>query len=235
MLGRPTRSAAAHATIVHLEASEGAALRAFCLETIAEVFGVHYRTDWHADLDALATGDHHYLPDAGGAFLVARAGDRVIGCGGLRSLTTRPDLAARFSDRHDGPVGSIWRVFVAPEWRCAGLGARLSAALDLEAAMLGYRSLYLHTSAETPRSVAFWQRQGYEACAVDGPGDDRTVHMDKPIDVAALAQRSGSAMTTGSYSGQRHHRQHHSVDGAAPTSTGSVGSASPQPRQTRAT
>jgi ribosomal protein S18 acetylase RimI-like enzyme len=164
--------------------AEGAVIRHFCLATIREAFGYDYRPDWHADLDELVEPMHGYHPDRRGAFLVARWDGEIAGCGGLRSLITSPPLAERFVSRYgDAPnVGSIWRVYVSPEHRSRGLGSRLVSELELRASHHGYDRLYLHTSARTPRSLAFWQHQGYEPFSHDAGSFDSTVHLDKDVD-----------------------------------------------------
>lgn len=165
-----------------LQATEGPEARRFCLAVIEEVFGVNYRSDWHADLDALAAGDHLYHPEHRGEFLVVRRDGRIIGTGGLRSIETAPRFVERFADRYPEPaeVGSVWRTYLDPDHRCNGIGSELIAALERRAVQLGYRSLYLHTSGDSPRSVAFWERQGYEPFATDDT-EDATVHLDKRL------------------------------------------------------
>jgi GNAT superfamily N-acetyltransferase len=179
--------------VSHLRPAEGSEVRDFCLATIREAFGYDYRPDWHADIDELRLPVNGYHPDRGGAFLVVRQDGAMIGCGGLRCLTTSQHLAARFAPRYGDPaaIGAIWRVYVDPHWRGAGIGSLLATRLGQEAGAIGYDRLYLHTSANTPRSVAFWERQGYEAFDYDGESVDSTVHMDKDVTPAAQPELSG--------------------------------------------
>ncbi|MEM7337321.1 MAG: GNAT family N-acetyltransferase [Actinomycetota bacterium] len=166
-----------------LDLSEGTEVRGFCLDVISEVFGLGYNEVWHADLDRLTQEHHQYTADVGGAFLVTRDSEgEVLACGGLRPLMTRPDLAERFADRYPDPevIGSIWRTYVAPWARSRGVGAHLVAQLEAEARRHGYRATYLHTDAESPRSIAFWERQGYGRFAIDLESP-ATVHMDRPL------------------------------------------------------
>lgn len=165
-----------------LKPADGMAARNFCLDTILEVYGHGYRPDWHADLDSLASGDHGYLPDEGGAFLVAHRDGEIIGTAGLRCLATAPKVCERFADRYPSPakVGSIWRTYLEPSLRSKGIGATLSAELEYRAAELGYRRLYLHTSSNTPRALSFWQGQGYGPFAADDD-TEATVHLDKTL------------------------------------------------------
>jgi GNAT superfamily N-acetyltransferase len=172
-----------------MRAAEAIEVQAFCLATIHEAFGYEYRPDWHGDIDQLTEPVHCYHPARGGAFVVARVGPSIAGCGGLRPLATHDRLAGRFAGRYGAgrEVGSIWRVYVSAPLRSRGLGHRIAAELEREASRLGYRRLYLHTSARTPRSVEFWQRQGFEPFSHDPRTIDSTVHMDKVIPVAQPA------------------------------------------------
>ena len=160
--------------------AEGSRLRQFCLGVIEEAFGHSYRPEWHADLDRLGGADDEYHPSRRGAFLVARHDGEVVGCGGLRALSTRSDLSDRFAHRYPVPasIGSIWRVYVRPDQRSSGIGKWLVDELERVARELAYAELYLHTSANSPRSIAFWERQGYTAFQRDASADP-TVHLDK--------------------------------------------------------
>ncbi|MEM9132321.1 MAG: GNAT family N-acetyltransferase [Actinomycetota bacterium] len=169
--------------IAPMSADDGPRLRTFCLAMIKEAFGFDYRPDWHADLDAMCEGEHDYDSDRRGAFLVARRQGVIVGCGALKRLEARPELAARFGDRYAEPdrIGSIWRVYIDPDHRCHGLGAELSARLEALAAGLGYDRLYLHTSANARRSVAFWEGCGYEPFLAEEGPDEVTLHLDKNV------------------------------------------------------
>ena len=161
---------------------EGDRLRQFCLDVIEEAFGYRYRPDWHGDLDRLGGPDDEYQLSRGGAFFVVKHGDDVVGCGGLRPLSARSDLVDRFVDRYPRPgrVGSIWRVYVRPDQRGHGIGKWVVDELEGAARALRYTNAYLHTSATNPRSIAFWERQGYASFDRDEAVSD-AVHMDKPL------------------------------------------------------
>ena len=160
--------------------TEAGTLRRFCLDVIEEAFGHSYRREWHADLDRLGSANDDYQPSRKGTFLVVKADGEVVGCGGLRALSTRSDLIDRFTPRYpdSASIGSIWRVYVRPDQRSSGIGKWLVDELERIGRELGYTELYLHTSADSPRSVAFWERQGYMAFRHDAT-EDPTVHMDK--------------------------------------------------------
>jgi GNAT superfamily N-acetyltransferase len=166
-----------------LQPGSGPAVRRFCLDVISEVFGHPYRADWHDDLDRLTQPTHDYQPEQRGWFLVAHRGDDLVGCGGLRSLTCKPSLAGQLAGRYPAPdgVGSIWRVYVAPDARSAGLGRLLVDRLERKAVELGYTTSYLHTSATSPRSVAFWERCGYRPFRHDEHHADSTIHLDRSL------------------------------------------------------
>ena len=172
---------------------DGPAVRRHCLAVVAEVFGHHYRPDWHADLDRLTDPVHDYHPARRGRLLLAERSGTLLGCGGLRSLGSKPALAAALADRYPEPalVGSIWRVYVSPGERGGGLGRMLIDQLEDDAARFGYRRLYLHTSADSPRSVAFWERCGYRTFRHDRHDPDSTVHLDKLLPTRSEATAGG--------------------------------------------
>ncbi len=79
--------------------------------------------------------------------LVARAEDGApLGCGALRPL------------EGDALIGEIKRMYARPG---SGAGARLLAALEEQAARLGYRELRLSTRRVNARAVDFYRRHGY--------------------------------------------------------------------------
>ena len=85
-----------------------------------------------------------------GRFVVLRAADdSVVGCGGLLRL--------------DAATGEIKRMWIRPEWRGLGLGARLLGGLERLAADIGYRKVVLDTNAVLTEAVAMYERSGYRA------------------------------------------------------------------------
>lgn len=95
----------------------------------------------HPDLAQLF--DHY----AQSIFLVAEAGDRIIGCGALVAEA-------------DGG-GRIVRMVVAPEWRRHGLGGRLLHSLLDAARALGYQTVQQETPAHWQDAVRFYQSHGF--------------------------------------------------------------------------
>jgi L-amino acid N-acyltransferase YncA len=61
--------------------------------------------------------------------------------------------------------------------RGGGIGRRLNALAEAEARALGYRTLYLHASSDTPATIGFWKSQGYEAIGAFG----FSTHFDKSL------------------------------------------------------
>lgn len=82
-----------------------------------------------------------------GAFLVLRADGRPVACGGVRDLG-------------DG-VGELKRMYVVPDARGRGLGARLLSALEDEARSLGYRRMRLDTAAPLEEAIGLYRGAGY--------------------------------------------------------------------------
>lgn len=82
-----------------------------------------------------------------GAFLVARRGEAVVGCAGLRLL--------------DHGVGEVKRVFVAPHSRGRGLGRRLMLELENLARAHGLHTLRLDTRSDLVEARALYAALGY--------------------------------------------------------------------------
>ena len=81
-------------------------------------------------------------------FWVLEDGDDVAGCAGLEIY---------------GNTGVIRSVVVAPDLRGRGLGDLLSREAMGEAQRQGVRRLYLFTGDKVP----FWQRYGFQECAME--------------------------------------------------------------------
>jgi amino-acid N-acetyltransferase len=76
----------------------------------------------------------------GAEFLVAVAGERVVGCAGLERY---------------GDVGLLRSVAVDPEWRGLGLGGRLTRTVLATAEQQGVMRVYLLTETAAPYFGAF--------------------------------------------------------------------------------
>lgn len=182
-----------HATITswaELDAAARVAAREFCLDVIADVYGVAYRRDWHGDLDSLAASATacQFSAENKGAFWVMRdgAGATIATCA-LKRLAWQPHLIAKFAARYPTPeaVCTLVRAYVRADARGHGIGARLVELAERQATALGYDHVYLHTHAGG-RAEGFWRRHGY----VEFARDADTAHFDKLVD---RDQRAGPA------------------------------------------
>jgi DNA-binding MarR family transcriptional regulator/GNAT superfamily N-acetyltransferase len=100
----------------------------------------------------VSTADMATMRAPHGDFLVVRVehdGGRpgVAACGGLQ--------------RHARGIAEVKRMWVDPEWRGCGLGARLLTALEERAAGLGYREVYLDTNGALTEAIRMYEGAGY--------------------------------------------------------------------------
>jgi len=83
-----------------------------------------------------------------GTFLVAIADDgTVVGCGGVQA--------------HDDETAEVKRMWIHADWRGAGLGRRLLAALEDHCVALGYTVVVLDTNASLTEAIALYEAVGY--------------------------------------------------------------------------
>jgi len=81
------------------------------------------------------------------AFLIARLGVRVVGCGALRPLT------------HD--VAEIKRMFVVPECRGRGYAKLILRELERVARQAGFTMVRLETADRQPEAIRLYEHAGY--------------------------------------------------------------------------
>lgn len=86
-----------------------------------------------------------------GAFLVALADGRAVGCVGLKG--------------QGGDTAEVKRLWVGPEARGRGLARRLMVAIEAVARDLGILVLRLDTNSALPEAVALYDRSGWQRIA----------------------------------------------------------------------
>src|SRR5262249_40482153 len=94
----------------------------------------------HFRLDAEEVGEGH------GAFVVAYADGRAVGCGAVRKLEER--------------TAELKRMYVAPEARGKGIGRAVLEALEKEAKGMGVKRLLLETGIRQKSAEAMYRRAG---------------------------------------------------------------------------
>ncbi len=96
--------------------------------------------------DAAASDTAAMSPPAG-VFVVATSDGEPVACGGVQQIAAR--------------TGEIKRMWVHPEWRGAGLGARMLGHLEDCARDLGHRRVNLDTNGSLVEAISMYQRAGY--------------------------------------------------------------------------
>lgn len=119
------------------------------------------------------------VPDARW-YVVAEAGDEVVGYAGLQA----PALP--------GDAADVLTIAVAPAHQRGGVGTRLMTALEAEARRRGAAELLLEVRADNAQALSFYARHGFERIAVRrryyGGGRDGLV-LRKWLRTAAEAER----------------------------------------------
>ncbi|GAB3457797.1 GNAT family N-acetyltransferase [Kineococcus endophyticus] len=121
-----------------------AALRAYYDDIVTRWYG---RAATTAEVDELVAGsgdDRLAPPD--GLLLLARRGEDVLGCAGLRVL---------------GDIGEVTRLHVTSAARGHGVGTRLLRALEEEARARGLQVLRLETRDDLVEARRLYARHGY--------------------------------------------------------------------------
>jgi aminoglycoside phosphotransferase (APT) family kinase protein/N-acetylglutamate synthase-like GNAT family acetyltransferase len=116
---------------------------------------------------SIPAGDEELRPPAG-LLLVATAAGKPMGCGALKF---HPD---------DG-IAEVKRMWVSPAARGLGLGRRLLAELETQAARHGVRLLRLETNRNLTEAIAMYRRAGYRE--VTAFNDEAYAHhwFEKPV------------------------------------------------------
>ena len=91
-------------------------------------------------------------------FVVAYAGGRAVGCGGIRAL--------------DGDSVELKRFFVDRAYRGQGIASRLLAYLEGVAKDKGYRLVKLETGPKQLEAIALYEKYGYRQIPLFGEYND---------------------------------------------------------------
>ncbi len=107
-----------------------------------------------------------------GGFLVARLAGEAVGCGAVRRVPGGP-----------AGVAEIKRMYTVPAVRGRGISRHLLAALEADAASLGFRRLQLETGLRQPEAVQLYTTAGYHRIADYGQyaGDELTLCFAKDL------------------------------------------------------
>ena len=136
---------AATATFEHVDPRGAAAT-----DALAQYFAeLDARFPTGFDVDAGGGDDVTPLGPPDGAFVIVATDETTIGCGAVQ--------------RVDDRTAEIKRMWIHPEWRGLGLGARLLAHLEETARKHGRRRAVLDTNATLREAISMYERSGYDA------------------------------------------------------------------------
>jgi GNAT superfamily N-acetyltransferase len=125
------------------EPLDGAAASDLLAAFAAEIASLY--PGWHPGVGPTADPAEFVPPS--GAFVVAYADGRPVGCGGVK----------RIDERH----GEIKRLYVAPGARKSGIARLILGALEQRARESGYAAVRLDTGARQPEALALFRSAGY--------------------------------------------------------------------------
>lgn len=91
--------------------------------------------------------DEAEFENSGGYFVIAREGDRTIGCGGFRPV--------------DAECAEIKRMFVLPDVRRRGGARKILRHLEEEVHRRGFRATVLETGCDNAGAIALYESEGY--------------------------------------------------------------------------
>lgn len=118
----------------------------YCLREYVLELDRRFDAGWDPSLSISA--DPHELRPPAGVLLVATLASEPVGCGALKF--------------HDGEPTEIKRMWVAPTARGLGVGRRLLAALEAQAAARGTsRVVRLETNGSLSEAIALYRSSGY--------------------------------------------------------------------------
>jgi GNAT superfamily N-acetyltransferase len=90
-----------------------------------------------------------------GAFVVAWADEKAVGCGAVRLI--------------DNKTAELKRMYIVPEYRRQGMAGAILRCLEGHARALGATRVVLETVIDPPAAVALYRAAGYEAIPKFGP------------------------------------------------------------------
>lgn len=117
----------------------------WCVAQYFELLNARFEGGYDPANAASARADE-FSPPAG-IFLVARAQDKPVGCGGLRTAAAG--------------IGEIKRLWVAEDARGLGIGQRLLDELETQARLLGFRTIRLDTNRSLSEARMLYLKNGY--------------------------------------------------------------------------
>lgn len=110
----------------------------------------------------------HVAPGAG-AFVIARADGKAVGCGALR--------------RRDPTTVEVKRMYVDPEMRGRGVATEILGHLESAARTMGAERLVLETGIYQEEAIGLYSRAGFKAvdCFDEYAGVPTSVCFEKPL------------------------------------------------------
>src|ERR1700736_2343693 len=88
-----------------------------------------------------------HLVDGRGVFVVARHGDRAVGCGAIRLV--------------DATTAEAKRMYVEPDCRGRGIGRAVLTSLEAAAVELGALRVVLETGVHQEAAISLYRRAGF--------------------------------------------------------------------------
>lgn len=126
----------------------------YCIRSYFEEIATRLENGFDPTL-ALPAGDAELSAPAG-LFLVATLHEEPVGCGGLKLLRNADSIIE---------AAEIKRVWISPNVRGMGLGKRILAELERQAAAHGAQAIRLDTNRALTEAIAMYRSAGYDEVA----------------------------------------------------------------------
>jgi putative acetyltransferase len=129
------------------------------LEVVRELFEEYSR---HIGVDLCVqnfAAELAGLPNNYDLILVAKDGDAIAGCAGLRA----------FPYKADGRVAELKRLYVRDQFRGVGLGRQLTEEMIQQASQRGYTSLRLDTLSTMTAAISMYRAMGFQEFEPERP------------------------------------------------------------------